>query len=87
MSTGIANIVGKLLTGWLSDFHWVSTQALSNVHALVCGIAVFCMSFGINSYAAFDMMAVIYGFSSSFVILKTIVLVELLGKTYFIYCL
>ena len=79
--TGIANIVGKLLTGWLSDFSWVSTQTLSNVHVLLCGIAVFSMSFCVNSYAAFVITAVVFGFSSSYVILKTIVLVELLGKT------
>ena len=79
--TGIENIVGKLLTGWLSDFSWVSTQTLSNIHVLLCGIAVFSMSFCVDSYAAFVTTAVVFGFSSSYVILKTIVLVELLGKT------
>ena len=79
---GIANIVGKLLTGWLSDFRWVSTQMFSNVHILFCGIAVFTMPFCVNMYSAFVVTAIIFGFSSSYVILKTIVLVELLGEIY-----
>ena len=41
--TGIANIVGKLVTGVLSDFRWVNTHALSNVLILICGIDVLCM--------------------------------------------
>ena len=82
--TGIANIVGKLVTGYLSDFRWVNTQALSNVLILICGIDVLCMPLfhhlGVGDYNTFVFGAVVFGFCSSYVILKTIILVELLGK-------
>ena len=84
MITGIANIVGKLVTGWLSDFRWVNTQALSNVLILICGIDVLCMPLfhhlGVGDYYTFVFGAVVFGFCSSYVILKTIILVEILGK-------
>ena len=54
----------------------------SNVHILFCGIAVFTMPFCVDMYSAFVVTAIIFGFSSSYVILKTIVLVELLGEIY-----
>ena len=84
MITGIANIVGKLVTGWLSDFRWVNTQALSNVLILICGIDVLFMPLfhhlEVGNYGTFIFGAVVFGFCSSYVILKTIILVELLGK-------
>ena len=86
--TGIANIVGKLVTGYLSDLRWVNTQALSNVLILICGIDVLCMPLfhhiGVGDYYTFVFGAVVFGFCSSYVILKTIILVELLGKLWIV---
>jgi predicted MFS family arabinose efflux permease len=45
---GIANIVGKLVTGYLLDFRWINTQALSNVLILICGIDILCMPLNEN---------------------------------------
>ena len=84
MITGMSNIAGKLVTGWLSDFRWVNTQTLSNVLILILGIDVLFMPLfhhlHIGDYYTFVFGAVVFGFCSSYVILKTIILVELLGK-------
>ena len=75
---GISNIIGKLVTGWLSDRNWVDTLLLGNIYVLLCGLAVFVMP-NCSSYGAFITISLLFGFCSAFVILKTIVLVELLG--------
>ena len=88
MITGMSNIVGKLVTGWLSDFRWVNTQTLSNVLILILGIDVLFMPLfhhlHIGDYYTFVFGAVVFGFCSSYVILKTIILVELLGKLWIV---
>lgn len=75
---GISNIVGKLVTGWLSDRSWMDTMLLSNLYVLLCGLALFVMP-NCTSYGAFIAISLLFGFCAAFVILKTIVLVELLG--------
>ena len=77
---GIANIVGRLLTGWIANFHSCSVQLFKNVDVVICGIAVFTMPFCVERYDGFVISAIVFGFSSSFVILKTLIIVDLVGK-------
>ena len=74
----ISNIIGKLLTGWISDFNWIDSFSLYNVYIILCGVSVFFLP-SCNSYGLFVVVVAFYGFFTTYFVLKTIVLVELLG--------
>ena len=52
---------------------------------MICGIAVFTMPFCVERYDGFVISAIVFGFSSSFVILKTLIIVDLVGKKHCFY--
>ena len=78
MILAASNIAGKLIIGWISDQNWIDVFSLYNAYIFLCGATVFffplCNSFGLYAF-----VSAMYGFSTTFFILKTIVLVELLG--------
>ena len=74
----ISNMIGKLFTGWFSDISWVDQFSLFNSYILLSGAAV-CFLPLCTSFVQFAVVAALYGFFTSFFMLKTIVLVELLG--------
>ena len=76
-SLAISNIIGKVLTGWISDFHWIDSFSLYNVYIILCGVSVFFLP-SCNSYGLFAFVIAFYGFFTTYFVLKTIVLVELL---------
>merc|ERR1712071_569393 len=73
---GIINTVGRLLVGWLSDFPFVDSLFVTNVCIAVSGISVFCVPL-CSDYISF--CAVSGLFSSAYIALTSIVLVDLLG--------
>ena len=74
----ISNIIGKILTGWFSDRNYISAFSLYNAYIFLCGATVFFFPL-CNSYGLYAFMVALYGFFTTYFILKTIVLVELLG--------
>ena len=73
-----SNIPGKLLTGWISDQNWVDVFSLYNAYIILCGITMFFFPF-CNSYGLYGFIVALYGFFTTFFILKTIILVEIVG--------
>nr|XP_040226142.2 monocarboxylate transporter 12-B [Anopheles coluzzii]XP_040226152.2 monocarboxylate transporter 12-B [Anopheles coluzzii]XP_049464187.1 monocarboxylate transporter 12-B [Anopheles coluzzii] len=76
---GIANTVGRIVLGYLSDKPWVNRLAVYNCSLAVCGIAtalsVLCVDFyWLGVYSA------VYGFTiGAYVGLTSVILVDLLG--------
>ena len=66
------------MTGWFSDRNYISTFSLYNAYIFLCGATVFFFPL-CNSYGLYAFMVALYGFFTTYFILKTIVLVELLG--------
>jgi len=76
---GIINTVGRLLVGWLSDFPFVDSLFVTNVCIAVSGISVFCVPL-CSDYISFCAVSAVFGlFSSAYIALTSIVLVDLLG--------
>ena len=76
--SGIANIIGKLFTGWFTDLTCVNSFLVKNIFICLTGVSIILLPF-CTAYWMFAVVAAMFGFFSSFVILRTIVLVELLG--------
>ena len=75
---GITNIIGKLATGWFSDINWVNSFYVKNVFIFLSGVSIILFYF-CDSYVMLIIVSAMYGFFTSFVILRTIVLVDILG--------
>merc|ERR1712127_467788 len=76
---GIINTVGRLVVGWLSDFPFVDSLFVTNVCILVSGATVFAVPLCVD-YIGFCAVAAVFGlFSSAYIALTSIVLVDLLG--------
>ena len=73
-----SNIAAKLFTGWISDQDWIDVFSLYNAYIILCGVTVFFFPL-CNSLGFYHIIVALYGFFTTFFILKTIVLVELLG--------
>ena len=73
-----SNIAAKLFTGWISDQDWIDVFSLYNAYIILCGVTVFFFPV-CNSLGSYHIVVGLYGFFTTFFILKTIVLVELLG--------
>ncbi|XP_055616398.1 monocarboxylate transporter 12 isoform X2 [Toxorhynchites rutilus septentrionalis] len=76
---GIANTVGRIILGYLSDKPWVNRLLVYNLSLTTCGLAtafsVLCLDF--NSLATYS---AIYGFTiGAYVGLTSVILVDLLG--------
>ena len=75
---GISNIVGKLVTGRFSDISCIDSFLLSNTYIFMSGVSAFFLPL-CDSYELFVPVVAFYGFFTTFFMLKTIILVELLG--------
>jgi len=76
---GIANTIGRIILGWLSDKTWINRLFMYNSCLVVCGISmglsVFC-----NTYTTQAVYCAIFGVTSgAYVGLTSVVLVDLLG--------
>ena len=76
---GIANTIGRIILGWLSDRREINRLYLYNSCLVVCGVSmgltVFC-----NTYISEAVYCAIFGVTSgAYVGLTSVVLVDLLG--------
>jgi len=76
---GIANTVGRIILGWLSDRTWVNRLYMYNCCLVLCGLtmglSVFC-----NTYTTQAIYCAVFGVTSgAYVGLTSVVLVDLLG--------
>lgn len=76
---GIANTVGRVLCGWVSDFPQVKAIHLNNCSLILAGGTTIALPF-MKDYAVQVVYCTIFGLAiACFVSLRSIVLVELLG--------
>ncbi|CDW59824.1 monocarboxylate transporter 3 [Trichuris trichiura] len=76
---GIANTIGRVFAGWLSDKRWVKALWLSNWSLLACGVLTALFPFCLL-YSIMAIYAVLFGFIiAAFVSLTSIILVDELG--------
>lgn len=76
---GIANTVGRVLCGWVSDQPWADSLLINNLALIMAGVATiaspFCVSYGLlGAYSC------VFGLGIAvFVSLRSILMVELIG--------
>jgi len=76
---GVSNTLGRVLSGWVSDFSWVNSLVVTNIAIILSAICVFVFPF-CSSYAGFVSIALLFGFFvAAYISLTSIVLVDLLG--------
>jgi len=76
---GISNTLGRVISGWISDFPWVNSLVVTNVAIILSAITVFLFPF-CGSYPVFVVMALLFGFFvAAYISLTSIVLVDLCG--------
>ncbi|KHJ39890.1 transporter, major facilitator family protein [Trichuris suis] len=76
---GIANTIGRVFAGWLSDKRWIKALWLSNWSLLACGVLTALFPFYLL-YPIMAMYSVLFGFIiAAFVSLTSIILVDELG--------
>ena len=69
---------GKLFNGWFSDVRCVNSFLLLNTYIFMTGISVIIFPF-CNSYEEYAIVVALYGFFTTFSLLRATVLVELVG--------
>ncbi|XP_076237454.1 monocarboxylate transporter 5-like isoform X2 [Calliopsis andreniformis] len=76
---GIANTVGRIILGYVSDKPWVNRLLVYNLCLTLCGIATI-LSTLCTSFIMFAIYSSVYGFTSgAYVGLTSVILVDLLG--------
>ena len=76
---GISNTLGRLLSGWISDFYWVDSLFVVNGSLILSSICVFVFPF-ITSYTGFIILGILFGlFIAAYIALTSIVLVDICG--------
>ena len=76
---GISNTLGRVISGWISDFSWVNSLVVTNTAIILSALTVFLFPF-CTSYASLTLMALLFGFFvAAYISLASIILVDLLG--------
>ncbi|XP_076618891.1 monocarboxylate transporter 12-like isoform X2 [Colletes latitarsis] len=76
---GIANTVGRIVLGYISDKSWVNRLLVYNLCLTICGISTI-LSTVCTSFTTFAFYSSIFGFTSgAYVGLTSVILVDLLG--------
>ena len=76
---GISNTLGRVISGWISDFSWVNSLVVTNTAIILSALTVFLFPF-CSSYASLTVMALLFGFFvAAYISLTSIILVDLLG--------
>ncbi|KZC05305.1 Monocarboxylate transporter 5 [Dufourea novaeangliae] len=76
---GIANTVGRIVLGYISDKPWVNRLLIYNLCLTVCGLSTI-LSTECISFATFAIYSSVFGFTSgAYVGLTSVLLVDLLG--------
>lgn len=76
---GIANLVGRIILGYISDKPWINRLLVYNVCLTVCGLATAFSAFCYD-FSSFVIYASVFGFTiGAYVGLTSVILVDLLG--------
>lgn len=76
---GIANTIGRIILGYISDKPWVNRLLVYNICLTMCGIATACSVF-CNDFISLAVYAAVFGFTiGAYVGLTSVILVDLLG--------
>lgn len=76
---GIANTVGRIILGYLSDKPWVNRLLVYNMCLTICGIATALSAFCLD-FTSLAIYASVFGFTiGAYVGLTSVILVDLLG--------
>ncbi|KAK6622975.1 hypothetical protein RUM43_008827 [Polyplax serrata] len=76
---GIANTIGRVVLGYISDKPWINRLMIYNVSLAVCGIAT-ALSALCYTFYSFAFYGSVYGFSiGAYVGLTSVILVDLMG--------
>ncbi|XP_021932288.1 monocarboxylate transporter 12 isoform X3 [Zootermopsis nevadensis] len=76
---GIANLIGRIILGYVSDKPWINRLMVYNVCLTICGVATAFSALCYEFYS-FVIYASIYGFTiGAYVGLTSVILVDLLG--------
>ena len=76
---GISNTLGRVISGWISDFSWVNSLVVTNMAIILSALTVFLFPY-CTSYASLTVMALLFGFFvAAYISLTSIILVDLLG--------
>ncbi|XP_017787533.1 PREDICTED: monocarboxylate transporter 13-like [Habropoda laboriosa] len=76
---GIANTVGRIILGYVSDKPWVNRLLIYNLCLTICGISTILSTF-CTSFESFILYSFMFGFTSgAYVGLTSVILVDLLG--------
>jgi len=76
---GISNTLGRVISGWISDFTWVNSLVVTNSAIILSALTVFLFPY-CTSYASLVVMALLFGFFvAAYISLTSIILVDLLG--------
>ncbi|XP_034186520.1 monocarboxylate transporter 5-like isoform X1 [Osmia lignaria lignaria] len=79
---GIANTVGRIILGYVSDKPWVNRLLIYNLCLTICGVSTM-LSTLCTSFISFTFYSSIFGFTSgAYVGLTSVILVDLLGLNY-----
>ncbi|XP_078050443.1 monocarboxylate transporter 5-like isoform X2 [Augochlora pura] len=76
---GIANTIGRIVLGYISDKPWVNRLLIYNLCLTICGLATI-LSTECTSFVTFAIYTSIFGFTSgAYVGLTSVLLIDLLG--------
>lgn len=76
---GIANTLGRIVSGWLSDFAWVDSLFVVTCSLVCSSVCVFLFPF-VTTYEMLLLLGFVFGLSiAAYISLTSIVLVDLLG--------
>ena len=76
---GISNTLGRLISGWISDFQWVDSLFVVNCSLVFSSICIFIFP-SVTSYNGFIIFSILFGcFIAAYIALTSIVLVDICG--------
>lgn len=76
---GVANTLGRIILGYISDKPWVNRLLVYNICLTICGVATIFSTLCTN-FATFAFYCIVYGFTAgAYVGLTSVILVDLLG--------
>ncbi|XP_076687098.1 monocarboxylate transporter 5-like isoform X3 [Andrena cerasifolii] len=76
---GIANTIGRIILGYISDKPWVNRLLVYNLCLTICGISTI-LSILCTTFTTFALFSSVFGFTSgAYVGLTSVILVDLLG--------
>lgn len=76
---GISNTLGRIISGYMSDFRWVDSLFVVNCSLILSSVCVFIFPF-ISTFPGFVVVGLLFGlFIAAYISLTSIVLVDVMG--------